>query len=83
MITKIIPWLGLCLLHGQNIPLFYRAITTTTALNLPIATPIIVIIGLACYLHHSLKIGRQALIYTIGNTIGILSNIVLILCILK
>lgn len=78
-----IGYLGLVLLQSQNIPLILKGFYGTGLASLPLASPIIVIAGLTCYLHHSLKIGKQARLYTIGNSVGILSNGIVLYLILR
>jgi len=82
MTRHYIGYVGMFLLQAQNVPIFIKAFTSGMVAGIPASVPVIVIVGLACYLHHSLMIGRVALLYTISNSVGIFSNVVLLWLIL-
>jgi len=83
MLRQGIGYVGMVLLQSQNLPIFIKAFTSGMVAGIPASVPLIVIVGLACYLHHSLMVGRAALLYTISNSIGIISNTVLLYLILR
>lgn len=77
--SKYIGWIGLVLLQSNSIPLIYSAFFN--GVMIAIQTPIMTIIGLSCYLYHSIK--RSDILYTTGNLIGIISNSILIYILLR
>ena len=74
MFSKLVGWMGLIALQFNSIPLILSA---SGGLTMPITTPMLSIFGLSCYLYHSLFV-RQDILYTVGNSIGIIANSTLI-----
>jgi hypothetical protein len=79
MLSKSIGWMGLIALQFNSIPLI---ISASAGLTMPITTPMLSIFGLCCYLYHSIFVRRDVL-YTVGNTIGIIANSTLIYFIVR
>ncbi len=69
-----IGYIGLILLQAQYIPAIWECITTGS--SAPVSSILLFIIGLACYLYNSVKLGNT--LYTIGNAIGIIGNLILL-----
>jgi hypothetical protein len=79
MLSKSIGWIGLIALQFNSIPLIMSA---SSGLTMPITTPMLSIFGLGCYLYHSIFV-RRDILYTVGNTIGLVANSVLIYFIVR
>ena len=70
----LIGYTGMLILQSNSMPLIYQALINSVAINL--LTPIMTICGLSCYLYYSVR--RKDTLYTIGNSIGITSSLILI-----
>ena len=79
MLSKSIGWMGLIALQFNSIPLILSA---SSGLTIPITTPMLSIFGLGCYLYHSVFV-RRDILYTVGNSIGIIVNSTLIYFIVR
>jgi len=77
-ILLYIGWVGMGCLQFNSIPAIIQAVEAGT--STPIPTVILTIIGLSCYLAHS--INRKDTLYTTGNIVGITGNLILLWCIL-
>ena len=72
---------GLTIFTFGSIFLFIAIISALeNGTSTPIATVSLTILGLTCYLYHSIK--RGDVLYTAGNLIGIVGNIILLGCLL-
>lgn len=73
-----IGYVGLVLLQLQYVPAIVQAIKT--GCTMPVSSILLFIAGLSCYLYNSVKLGNT--LYTIGNAVGLLGNIVLLIVVL-
>lgn len=78
MFKKSIGWIGLVCLQFNAVPLIVGAASGTA---IAIQTPLLTIIGLCCYLYHSII--RHDVLYCAGNFLGIVSNSILIYFLLR
>jgi uncharacterized protein with PQ loop repeat len=76
--AEFIGYVGMAMLQFNSIPAIISALETGA--SAPIATIVLSIAGLACYLYNSLKTDNT--LYTVGNTIGIIGNSILLFSVL-
>ena len=76
---KYIGWVGMAMLQFNSIPAIISAVEYGT--KYPIATILLTIGGLFCYMVDALKNGNM--LYIVGNLIGIIGNSILLLATLK
>lgn len=76
--TEVIGYIGMAMLQFNSIPAIVQALKTGA--SAPIATMMLSIAGLACYLYNSIKTGNT--LYTVGNIIGIIGNTILLVAVL-
>jgi len=72
--TEVIGYVGMAMLQFNSIPAIIQALETGK--SAPIATMVLSIAGLSCYLYNSVKTNNT--LYTVGNIIGIVGNSVLL-----
>lgn len=72
--TEVIGYVGMAMLQFNSVPAIIQSIEAGK--SAPIATMILSIAGLACYLYNSIKTNNT--LYTVGNTIGIIGNSILL-----
>jgi hypothetical protein len=71
---EIAGWVGLACLQFNSIPAIISSVETGS--TTPLGTIYLTLIGLALYLVRSLKANDT--LYTVGNTIGIVGNVILL-----
>lgn len=71
---KYIPWVGFGLMQAMNIPNVITAIKT--GVSMPIASVIMLITALCCYLADA--INRKCQLHIVSSIIGIISNLVVL-----
>lgn len=76
--TTAIGYIGLLLVQLNVLPAILEAIKTGA--SAPIASILMMVVGLACYLYHSVKTGNM--LYTIGNGVGLACNLVLLFAVI-
>jgi len=69
-----IPWVGFALMQAMNIPNVIKAIQTGE--SMPIASVIMLIVALFCYLTDA--INRKCKLHIVSSIIGIVSNCVVL-----
>jgi len=72
---EVIGWLGLGCLQTNAIPAIIKAIETGE--GMPVVSVAMIITGLSCYLYRAIKQGDK--LYIVGNLMGIITNIILLL----
>ena len=78
ILVKLIPWLGMALLQSNAIPAVIYALENGT--STPIPTVLMTIAGLICYMVRAVM--DKDILYMTGNLIGLVGNVVLLLCII-
>lgn len=78
IIDKYLGWVGMACLQFNSLPAIFQAVES--GMSAPIATVLLTIFGLSCYLYHSII--RGDVLYTTGNIIGITGNTILLAVIL-
>jgi len=73
-ILKYVPWFGFALMQAMNIPNVIKAIQTGQ--SMPIASVLMLIIALCCYLADA--INRNCKLHIVSSIIGIVSNTVVL-----
>lgn len=71
---KFIPWIGMAMLQFNSVPAIFAAVQTGA--KFPIATILLTIGGLTCYMVRA--IADKDALYITGNTIGIVGNVILL-----
>lgn len=71
---KFIPWIGMAMLQFNSVPAIFAAVETGA--KFPIATILLTIGGLTCYMVRA--IADKDALYITGNTIGIVGNLILL-----
>ena len=67
-------WIGLGCLQFNSVPAIMASIETGS--TTPVGTVVLTLVGLSLYLIRSLKTADT--LYTVGNTIGIVGNLILL-----
>ena len=78
LVLGLIPWIGFALMQCMNIPNVIQAVET--GVSMPVTSVIMLIAALCCYLVDSVR--RKCKLHMVSSTIGITSNIVVLLCII-
>ena len=78
-IALFIGILGMVLLQSNSLPFIWDIINGNKTGN--IQSSVQAVLGLSCYLFYSIK--RRDWLYTVGNLIGITSNLIIIALLLK
>lgn len=73
-ISEVAGWVGLACLQFNSVPAIISSVETGE--TTPVGTIGLTLIGLSLYLVRSLK--TQDTLYTVGNTIGIVGNTILL-----
>ena len=73
-ILKYIPWVGFALMQAMNIPNVIKAVQT--GVSMPIASVIMLVVALCCYLADA--INRNCQLHIVSSIIGIVSNLVVL-----
>ena len=76
--TEVIGYIGMGMLQFNSVPAIIQAVESGK--SAPLATMFLTVAGLACYLYNSVK--TKNTLYTVGNTIGIIGNSILIFAVL-
>lgn len=76
--TAAIGYIGLLLVQLNVLPAILEALRTGA--SAPLASILMMVAGLACYLFHSVKTSN--LLYTIGNGCGLACNLVLLFAVI-
>jgi uncharacterized protein with PQ loop repeat len=71
-------YVGLLLVQLNVLPAIWQAIQTGVAA--PISSVLMMVVGLALYLYNSVETGNR--LYTIGNAIGFVCNLILLFVII-
>ena len=71
---EIAGWVGLACLQFNSVPAIISSVETGS--TTPVGTVALTLIGLILYLIRSLS--AQDTLYTVGNTIGIIGNLILL-----
>lgn len=71
-------YLGLLLVQLNVLPAIWQAVQT--GITAPLVSVVMMVIGLGLYLYNSLETGNR--LYTIGNAIGFVCNLVLLFVII-
>jgi uncharacterized protein with PQ loop repeat len=72
---NLIGWVGMAMLQFNSIPAIFSAIQNGA--KYPLATIILTIIGLSCYMYRAIVDNDK--LYIVGNTIGLVGNLILLL----
>jgi uncharacterized protein with PQ loop repeat len=72
---NLIGWVGMAMLQFNSIPAIFSAIQNGA--KYPLATIILTIIGLSCYMYRAIIDNDK--LYIVGNTIGLVGNLILLL----
>jgi uncharacterized protein with PQ loop repeat len=74
-IKNLIGWVGMAMLQFNSIPAIFGAIQYGA--KYPLATIVLTIIGLSCYMYRAIIDNDK--LYIVGNTIGLVGNLILLL----
>jgi hypothetical protein len=72
---NLIGWVGMAMLQFNSIPAIFSAVQHGS--KYPLATIILTIIGLSCYMYRAIIDNDK--LYIVGNTIGLVGNLILLL----
>lgn len=72
--TNLIGYIGLALVQLNVLPAIWQAFQTGQ--SAPLASVILMVVGLACYLYNSIMTKNR--LYTVGNGIGLFCNTALL-----
>ena len=76
--AELVGWLGMAMLQFNSVPAIHAAIVNGT--STPVATVLLTIGGLSCYMVRA--IARFDMLYTVGNGIGLIGNVILLVVLL-
>jgi uncharacterized protein with PQ loop repeat len=71
---NLIGWVGMAMLQFNSIPAIFSAVQTGA--KYPLATIILTIVGLSCYMYRAVIDNDK--LYMVGNTIGLVGNLILL-----
>jgi uncharacterized protein with PQ loop repeat len=72
---NLIGWVGMAMLQFNSIPAIFSAVENGA--KYPLATIVLTIIGLSCYMYRAIIDNDK--LYIVGNTIGLVGNLILLL----
>jgi uncharacterized protein with PQ loop repeat len=72
---NLIGWIGMAMLQFNSIPAIFSAVENGA--KYPIATIVLTIVGLSCYMYRAIIDNDK--LYIVGNTIGLVGNLILLL----
>lgn len=76
---EFVGWIGLGCLQTNAIPAIIKAVQTGT--GMPVLSILMILAGLSCYLYRGIKQGDK--LYIVGNLMGIITNLILLIVTLK
>ena len=77
-IIELVPWLGFALMQTMNIPNVIQALKTGQ--SMPVASVVLLLSALCCYMVDAIR--RRLVLHIVSSGIGLLSNGIVLLCII-